>query len=109
EFKVLIFKPRRGDIMKLLLSILFLLLIVNATHSQTISVGAKAFNEGYILAEIQAQLLEDAGFTVERKFNLGGTLICFEALKNGEIDTYPEYTGTISEEILKLNNTPSED
>ncbi|HLT24352.1 MAG TPA: glycine betaine ABC transporter substrate-binding protein [Ignavibacteria bacterium] len=95
--------------MKLLLSILFLLLIVNATHSQTISVGAKAFNEGYILAEIQAQLLEDAGFTVERKFNLGGTLICFEALKNGEIDTYPEYTGTISEEILKLNNTPSED
>jgi osmoprotectant transport system permease protein len=92
----------------LLATILFLILAQNST-SQTLKVGAKAFNEGYILAEIQSQLLEDAGFTVERKFNLGGTLICFEALKNGEIDTYPEYTGTISEEILKLNYTPSED
>ena len=95
--------------MKILLSIISLFLFMNIAHSQTLSVGAKAFNEGYILAEIQSQLLEDAGFTVESKFNLGGTLICFEALKNGEIDTYPEYTGTISEEILKLNNTPSED
>lgn len=94
--------------MKFLLSIL-LLIFASSAHSQTLSVGAKAFNEGYILAEIQSQLLEDAGITVDRKFNLGGTLICFEALKNGEIDTYPEYTGTISEEILKLNIKPSEE
>jgi len=40
---------------------------------------------------------------VERKFNLGGTLVCYEALVNGEIDIYPEYTGTISEAILKIN------
>ena len=89
--------------MRYAFSILLLFTLLSSTHSQTLKVGAKAFNEGYILAEIQSQLLEDAGFTVERKFNLGGTLICFEALKNGEIDTYPEYTGTISEEILKLN------
>ncbi|MCB0720927.1 MAG: ABC transporter permease subunit [Ignavibacteriae bacterium] len=95
--------------MRYAFSILLLFTLLSSTHSQTLKVGAKAFNEGYILAEIQSQLLEDAGFTVERKFNLGGTLICFEALKNGEIDTYPEYTGTISEEILKLNTDPSED
>jgi osmoprotectant transport system permease protein len=69
--------------------------------SQTITIGAKNFNEGYLLSEILAQLFETNGFQVERKYNLGGTLICFEALKNREIDIYPEYTGTISEQILQ--------
>jgi osmoprotectant transport system permease protein len=69
--------------------------------SQTITIGAKNFNEGYLLSEIFAQLFESNGFQVERKYNLGGTLICFEALKNREIDLYPEYTGTISEQILQ--------
>jgi len=71
-------------------------------NAQTIRVGAKHFNEGYILSEIVSQLLESNGYTVERKFNLGGTLICFEALRNNEIDIYPEYTGTLNDEILKL-------
>lgn len=70
-------------------------------QSQTIRVGAKHFNEGYILSEIISQMLEDGGFIVERKFNLGGTLVCFSALENREIDVYPEYTGTLSQEILK--------
>lgn len=74
-----------------------------SVHAQTIRVGAKHFNEGYILSEILSQLIESEGFNVERKFNLGGTLICYEALANNEIDLYPEYTGTISEAILKLN------
>ncbi|MEE9172055.1 MAG: glycine betaine ABC transporter substrate-binding protein [candidate division NC10 bacterium] len=69
---------------------------------RTVVVGSKHFNEGYILAEIIAQLLEDRGVRVARKFGLGGTLICFEALKNGEIDVYPEYSGTLAEAILKL-------
>ncbi|MBK9334071.1 MAG: hypothetical protein IPM96_17115 [Ignavibacteria bacterium] len=47
-------------------------------NSQTIKVGAKHFNEGYILSEILSQLLERNGYEVERKFNLGGTLICYE-------------------------------
>lgn len=51
-------------------------------------------------------MLESNGYKVERKFNLGGTLVCFESLKNDQIDVYPEYTGTISEAILKLNNKP---
>jgi len=51
-----------------------------------------------------SQLLESEGYNVERKFNLGGTLVCFESLINRQVDIYPEYTGTISEAILKLDN-----
>ena len=69
-----------------------------------IRVGAKHFTEGYILSEMLSQILEAKGFAVERKFNLGGTLVCFEALRNSEIDIYPEYTGTIAREILRLDN-----
>lgn len=68
--------------------------------AQPIRVGSKHFNEGYILSEIIAQLLESEGFQVQRKYNLGGTLVCFEALSNGAIDIYPEYSGTIASEIL---------
>jgi len=68
---------------------------------ETIRVGAKHFTEGYILSEILSQLLEDAGYKVDRKYNLGGTTVCFEALRNKAIDVYPEYTGTLAEEILK--------
>ncbi len=72
-------------------------------QSQTIRVGAKHFNEGYILSEIISQLLESNGYKVERNFNLGGTLVCFEALRNNQIDVYPEYSGTLSAEVLKQN------
>jgi osmoprotectant transport system permease protein len=75
----------------------------NAIAQQKIIVGSKHFNEGYILSEIVAQLLENEGFTVERKFNLGGTAISFEALRTGAINVYPEYSGTIATEILKSN------
>jgi osmoprotectant transport system permease protein len=80
-----------------------------ALHSfgaDRVVVGSKAFNEGYLLSEAIAQLLERGGYRVERKFGLGGTLICYEALKHGEIDVYVEYTGTLSRAILKLDSTP---
>jgi len=92
------------------LFILINFFISTPSLSQTITIGAKNFNEGHLLSEILAQLFELNGFQVERKYNLGGTLICFEALKNGEIDIYPEYTGTISEQLLQsdLNFTLEE-
>lgn len=96
-------------------SYIFLFLIIPVIFSFTflkkekITVGAKHFNEGYILSEILSQLLESNGYEVERKFNLGGTLICYEALKNNEIQVYPEYTGTIKEEILKVKDKISTD
>src|SRR5262245_54100160 len=68
---------------------------------RSIVIGCKQDVEGQVLAEIMAQLLVDRGFAVERRFSLGGTLICFEALKNGSIDVYPEYSGTIEQAILQ--------
>jgi osmoprotectant transport system permease protein len=77
--------------------------------SDVIRVGSKNFNESFLLSEIAAQLLEAEGFEVERKFGLGGTLICYQALKNGEIDLYMEYTGTLSQAILDLPGNPGRD
>jgi len=85
-------------------TILLLLLSVvgmSKTIAQTYRIGAKHFNEGYILGELIAQIIESEGYKVERKFNLGGTAVCFEALRNQAIDVYPEYTGSLAEEILK--------
>ena len=73
-----------------------------ADRSGPIRIGSKNFNESYLLGEIGARLLEDAGYEVDRRFGLGGTLICFEALVNGEIDLYFEYTGTLSQAVLRL-------
>ena len=69
-------------------------------QSEPIAVGSKNFTEGYVLAEVMAQLLESRGIRVERKFGFGGTLVAFEALRAGDIDVYAEYTGTISQVIL---------
>lgn len=88
--------------MKRILALILFFSFFKIADAQTVRVGAKHFNEGYILSEILSQLYEINGYKVERKFNLGGTLVCYEALKNGEIEVYPEYTGTISEAILHL-------
>jgi osmoprotectant transport system permease protein len=76
--------------------------------SSAVRVASKTFPESYILAEITAQLLESHGFDVERKTGLGGTLIAFEALQNGSIDIYPEYTGTLSQAVLRQPNMTGE-
>ena len=62
--------------------------------SGAIVVGSKNFTEQVILGEIVAQVIEETGIPVERRLNLGGTLICDRALANGDIDVYVEYTGT---------------
>ena len=78
-------------------------------NSQTlIKVGSKHDNESRILGEMIAFILEDGGFTVERKFNLGGTAVSFGALQNKAIDVYPEYSGTLSSEILKIKPTSTD-
>jgi len=90
--------------LKKIVLLILILLFTGNIFSQTIHVGAKHFNESYILGEMISQMLEDGGFKVERNFNLGGTLVCFDALRNHEIDIYPEYTGTLTEAILKLDS-----
>jgi osmoprotectant transport system substrate-binding protein len=59
-----------------------------------VRIGSKDFTEQLILGEMYAILLESAGIPVERRLNLGGTQVAQEALLAGEIDLYPEYTGT---------------
>lgn len=80
----------------------------NGSHSNraagrvgTITVGSKNFTESLILGEMYSDALENAGYKVNRKLNLGGTLVAQEALKSGQIDMYPEYTGTGLMDILK--------
>src|SRR5204862_8257880 len=58
------------------------------------------FTESVILGEMVAQLGSHAGASVERRHQLGGTQLLWKALLTGAIDIYPEYTGTISQEIL---------
>jgi osmoprotectant transport system substrate-binding protein len=68
----------------------------------TIKVGSKDFAEQFIVGEMYAQLLENAGFRVERRLNLGGTPVAHAGLLSGEVDLYPEYTGTGLMTVLKL-------
>ncbi|MEH7390552.1 glycine betaine ABC transporter substrate-binding protein [Bacillus sp. JJ1503] len=74
--------------------LVFSLALSACSGSSNIKVGSKNFTESLILGEMYALALEDAGFKVDRKLNLGGTLVAHEALKKGDIDVYPEYTGT---------------
>ena len=57
-------------------------------------VASKPFAESLVLAEVFAQLLEARGLRVDRRTGLGSTEIVFQALRTGEVDVYPEYTGT---------------
>ncbi len=63
-------------------------------------IGSKNFSEQVILGEIAAQGLEAHGVRVDRRLNLGGTFVCHQALKAGELSLYPEYTGTAFTAIL---------
>ena len=83
------------------LSVLLLIYALPSADAQAIGVGSKRFTESYVLGEIAKKLLADAGYHVEHKLGMGGTIIVWEALKNGDIAMYPDYTGTIQETILK--------
>ena len=67
-----------------------------------VKVGSKNFTEELILGELYAQSLEHAGIGVTRRLNLGTTDIAMAALQRGEIDVYPEYTGTALLNVLHL-------
>jgi glycine betaine/choline ABC-type transport system substrate-binding protein len=79
-----------------------LLILSGCSGKHPITVGSKNFTEQVVLGEIVAQHLEHRlGAHVDRKLNLGGTLLAHEALIQGSIDLYPEYTGTALTDILK--------
>jgi osmoprotectant transport system permease protein len=68
---------------------------------QPLAIGSKKFAESNVLGEIALKVLKERGMKVEHKEDLGNTAIVWAALKGGSISLYPEYTGTIGEEILK--------
>src|SRR5688572_13587188 len=78
-----------------------LLLAAPAGAEEPLRIGSKRFTESYILGEILAQTASRAGARAEHRPGLGNTAILYEALASGAIDAYPEYTGTITREILK--------
>ncbi len=84
-------------------SLLLAIIVMSGCSSKPrVVVGSKNFTEQVLLGEIIAQLIEQkADIDVERKLNLGGTLLAHEALKQGGIDLYPEYTGTALTAVLK--------
>jgi osmoprotectant transport system substrate-binding protein len=77
-------------------------LVASCGGGDAVNVGSKNFTEELILGELYAQSLEHAGMHVTRKLNLGTTDIAMAALKRGEIDHYPEYTGTALLNVLHL-------
>jgi osmoprotectant transport system permease protein len=68
---------------------------------QPVVVGSKNFTEQVLLGEILAGTLESRGFAVDRRLNLGGTALCHEAVRSGQLDVYVEYTGTALVDVLK--------
>jgi osmoprotectant transport system substrate-binding protein len=76
--------------------------VVRSTEAaSTFRIGSKNFAEQLVLGELYAQGLESRGVKVDRKLNMGGTLVAHQALVSGEIDMYPEYTGTALAVVLK--------
>ena len=73
------------------------------SYKKQVTIGSKIFTENIMLAEMLAVLLEEKyGFQVTKKLNMGGTKLVFDALRNQQIDIYPEYTGTGYTMILNL-------
>jgi glycine betaine/choline ABC-type transport system substrate-binding protein len=73
-----------------------------ANASKTVTVGSKNFPEQFVLGEIYSQALQAAGYKVKKELNLGSEVIAFKALKQGNIDGYPEYTGTALTSFYKV-------
>jgi osmoprotectant transport system permease protein len=85
---------------------LSLLLAALPATADTLRIGSKRFTESYILGEMLKQAAEGKT-AVELRPGMGNTGILYAALKSGSIDLYPEYTGTIAREILKVEGNPT--
>src|SRR4249919_3207230 len=101
-----IWKPRIQEWVCLILIFSWVpgFLILSASAAEPVRIGSKKFTESYVLGEIAKRQLSDAGIPVEHRPGMGGTIILWQALHGAQIDAYPEYTGTITQEILKRSD-----
>ncbi len=79
---------------------LFPLTAIVCWSAEPLTVGSKKFTESVVLGELVRQLSESSGTPAHHRSQLGGTRILWNALESGEIDVYPEYTGTLEQELL---------
>jgi osmoprotectant transport system substrate-binding protein len=77
-----------------------------AASETTVRIGSKNFTEAIILGELYRQALEAKGYTVELKSSIGATELIDKALTSGEIDMYPEYTGTALTVVFEESESP---
>jgi len=96
-------RARRARPSILLLLFLIPVAVVVSASANPIVIGSKKFTESYVLGEIARRTLTDAGIPAEHREGMGGTIILWQALRGGQIDAYPEYTGTIAQEIFKTD------
>ncbi len=80
-----------------------------AAPADSLTSGSKKFTESVILGEISAHLIAQTGTRPMHRRELGGTRVLWEALLKGDIDLYPEYTGTIAREIMQHRNLRSDE
>jgi osmoprotectant transport system permease protein len=99
--------PRRFGNRRALIFAIPLLFAATCMAGNPIVIGSKKFTESYVLGEIAKRMLIDAGILAEHRQGMGGTIILWQALRGGQIDAYPEYTGTIAQEILKGDHASS--
>jgi osmoprotectant transport system permease protein len=97
--------PRRAACAASLLLAGLLLQSAQVAAADALRIGSKRFTESYILGELLLQTAAPHG-PAEHKAGLGNTGILYAALQSGSIDVYPEYSGTIAREILKIDGNP---
>lgn len=83
-------------------AILCLLWLAGHAAAADLVVGSKKFTESVVLGELATTLLTASGESARHRREIGGTRVLFEALKRGDIDIYPEYSGTLAQELLAL-------
>jgi osmoprotectant transport system permease protein len=83
--------------------------LITSCSAADVVIGSKKFTESYVLGEIAKRTLTGAGIPAEHRQGMGGTIILWEALQGGQINAYPEYTGTIATQILKSDQPLSLD
>jgi osmoprotectant transport system permease protein len=102
-------RASRARFSAFLLSSLIVVAAVFSASANPVIIGSKKFTESYVLGEIAKRTLTNAGIPAEHRQGMGGTIILWQALRGGQIDAYPEYTGTIAQEILKADHSSSLD
>jgi len=95
------------NISRQIVKMFLVLIVISLAHpvqgkesADNITVGSKTFTESVILGEMLSHLVQQTGIEASHQRQLGGTQVLWNALINGDIDAYPEYTGTLIQEIL---------